>query len=93
MPKKIKEEIEKYINQNQKISKKIYKEKGIKEVLKCIPENLKEGIKEVLIQNQQIIIKTTTPSWRYEINFLKKEIIKKIHKNFRNYSDSKITIL
>ena len=93
MPKEIKIEIEKYLKQNQKISKGLYRENKAKEVLKCIPKNLKEGIKDVLIKNKQIIIKTTTPSWRQEINFLKKEIMKKIQKNFRNYSDSKITIL
>ena len=93
MPKEIKTEIKKYLNQNNKLSKGLYTEGKTEAVLKCIPKNLKEGIKEILIKKQQIIIKTTTPSWRQEINFLKKEIMKKIHKNFRNYSDSKITIL
>ena len=93
MPKKIKEEIERYFNKNKELSKGLYKENKAKAVLGCIPKNLQEGIKDVLIKEQQIIIKTTSPSWRQEINFLKKEIMIKIHKNFRNYSDSKITIL
>ena len=61
--------------------------------MKIIPKKTQKGIEKITIKNTTIIIKTKSPSWRQEIEFMKKEIIKKIDKNFRNYGVNKITIL
>ena len=55
----------------------------------------RSSIKEFYNKNERtkIIIKTKSPSWRQEFEFIKKEIIKKIDKKFRNYNINKITIL
>ena len=89
MIKKLNLEIEKFLNKNPKIKQ----EKKALEIEKIIPKTIKKGIKTIQIKNTTIIIKTTTPSWRQEINFLKKEIIEKINKKARNYNIKKIIIL
>ena len=93
MTKIIKQEIEKYLNKNPQIRKPLKENESIEKINQCIPLKIKKGIKEIVLKNNKITIKTKTPSWRQEINFFKKEIIKKIHKKFRNYSEIKITIL
>ena len=89
MIKSLKKEIKNYINKN-KTLKQVDVQKKIE---KTLPQKIKPGIEKITIKENIIIIKTKTPSWRQEINFFKKEIIKKIHKKFRNYSEIKITIL
>ncbi len=93
MAKTIKEEIKKYLNTNLETKNIIKQSQAQKEIMKCLPQNIIKGVKNIEVKNNTIIITTTSPSWRQEINFLKKEIMKKIHKNFRNYRDLKITIL
>ena len=93
MAKKIKNEIKKFLEENKEIKEKIKKVKNIDMVYSCIPSKVLKGVKQINIKDNNIIIKTKTPSWRQELYFLKKEIMKKIDKNFRNYSDFKITIL
>ena len=89
MIKKLQEEISKYVNKNPKIKEAQKTQK----LQKVIPLKLQKGIEEITIKNTTIIIKTKSPSWRQEITFFKKEIIKEIDKNFRNYNINKITIL
>jgi len=89
MIKKLQEEINKYVNKNPKIKEAQKTQK----LQKAIPLKLQKGIEEITIKNTTIIIKTKSPSWRQEITFFKKEIIKEIDKNFRNYNINKITIL
>ena len=93
MAKEIKAEIKKFLKTNTPFSSFVEKEKEEENLLSCVPLKLKQGIKDITIKNDKIIIKTNTPSWRQEINFYKKEIMKKIHKKFRNYRDIKVTIL
>ena len=93
MAKKIKDEIKKLLEENKEISEKIKKIKDIDVIYSCIPSKALKGVKEININNNNIIIKTNTPSWKHEFYFLKKEIMKKIDKNLRYYSDLKITIL
>ena len=93
MAKTIKEEIKKYLNTNLETKNIIKQSQAQKEIIKCLPQNTTKGVKNIEVKNNTIIITTTSPSWRQEINFLKKEIMKKIHKNFRNYRDLEITIL
>ena len=89
MIKSLKKEIKNYINKNQTL-----KEVDIqKKIEKILPQKIKPGIEKITIKEKMIIIKTKTPSWRQETEFLKKEIMKKIDKNFRNYRIEKITIL
>ena len=89
MIKKLDNEINKYLNKNPKIKEA----QKTTQIQKTIPEKLQKGIDEIIIKNRTIIIKTKSPSWRQEIEFFKKEIIKKIDKKFRNYRIEKITIL
>ena len=91
--KNIKTEIKKYLNENIDTQNKINKNRNEQKILESLPKNIKKGIKDIEIKNQTIYIKTKTPSWRQEIEFFKKEIMKKIDKNFRNYRIEKITIL
>jgi len=93
MAKKIKNEIKKFLEENKEINEKIKKIKDIDVIYNCIPNKALKGIKEINIKNNNIIIKTNSPSWKQEFYFLKKEIMKKIDKNLRYYSDLKITIL
>jgi hypothetical protein len=93
MAKKLKDEIKTFLDNNTELSEKIKQIENIEKVYKCIPNKILKGIKQIDIKDNNIIIKTNTPSWKQEIYFLKKEIMKKIDKNFRNYSDLKITIL
>ena len=93
MAKEIKEEIKVFLKQNPKAVAAIKEEEVAQKTYSCFPKNLKKGIKDITFKNNVIMIKTTTPSWRQEIFFFKKEIIKKIHKNFPNYKEVKITIL
>ena len=93
MTKKIKEEIKKFLNNNKELKEKIKKIEEIDKIYASLPKKILKGINQIDIKNNNIIIKTNTPSWKQEIYFLKKEIMKKIDKNFRNYSDFKITIL
>ncbi|MBJ47719.1 MAG: hypothetical protein CMG59_00875 [Candidatus Marinimicrobia bacterium] len=89
MIKELDKEILKYINRNPKI-KNYQKSEKIK---KIIPKNLHRGIVEISIKSTQLIIKTKSPSWRQEISFLKKEIIKKIDKKVSNYGIKEIKVL
>ena len=89
MIKELDKEILKYINRNPKI-KNYQKSDKIK---KIIPKNLHKGIIDISIKNTQLIIKTKSPSWRQEISFLKKEIIKKIDKKVSNYGIKEIKVL
>tara|TARA_B100000575_G_scaffold207746_1_gene169036 strand:+ start:314 stop:583 length:270 start_codon:yes stop_codon:yes gene_type:complete len=89
MIKELDKEILKYINRNPKI-KNYQKSEKIK---KIIPKNLHRGIIEISIKSTQLIIKTKSPSWRQEISFLKKEIIKKIDKKVSNYGIKEIKVL
>ena len=89
MIKSLKKEIKNYINKNQTL-----KEVDIqKKIEKILPQKIKPGIEKITIKEKIVIIKTKTPSWRQETEFFKKEIMKKIDKNFRNYRIEKITIL
>ena len=87
--KKIKTEIEKFLNKKPEIK---ITTKEIK-IEKSIPRNLRNGIEKIQIKTKTLTIKTKTPSWRQEIIFLKKEILEKINKNFPNYGIEKIIIL
>ena len=89
MIKELDKEILKYINRNPKI-KNYQKTEKIKKV---IPKNLHKGIVEISIKTTQLIIKSKSPSWRQEISFLKKEIIKKIDKKVPNYGIKEIKVL
>tara|TARA_Y100001970_G_scaffold119884_1_gene148679 strand:- start:679 stop:948 length:270 start_codon:yes stop_codon:yes gene_type:complete len=89
MIKKLEKEIKTYLNKNIKIKEA----QQASQVEKIIPQKLQKGIEEITIKNTKIIIKTKSPSWRQEFEFIKKEIIKKIDKKFRNYNINKITIL
>ncbi len=89
MIKSLKKEIKNYINKN-KTLKQVDVQKKIE---KTLPQKIKPGIEKITIKENIIIIKTKTPSWRQETEFFKKEIMKKIDKNFRNYRIEKITIL
>ena len=93
MIKKIKEEIKQYIKANKDLEKGIQKTREIEEIFKIIPEKIKKGIKEIKIEKESIKIITQSPSWRQEILFFKKEIIKKIDKKSPNYTIKKIIIL
>jgi len=93
MAKTIKDEIKKYLNTNSKTKTAIKHARAKKEIMKCLPLNIIKGVKNIEVKNSSIIIVATNPSWRQEINFFKKEIMKKIHKKYRNYKDIKITIL
>ena len=89
MIKSLKKEIKNYINKNQAL-----KEADVqKKIEKILPQKIKPGIEKITIKEKIVIIKTKTPSWRQETEFFKKEIMKKIDKNFRNYRIEKITIL
>ena len=89
MIKELDKEILKYINRNPKI-KNYQKTEKIKKV---IPKNLHKGIVEISIKTTQLIIKSKSPSWRQEISFLKKEIIKKIDEKVSNYGIKEIKVL
>ena len=89
MIKSLKKEIKNYINKNQTL-KEVDVQKKIEKIL---PQKIKPGIEKITIKEKIVIIKTKTPSWRQETEFFKKEIMKKIDKNFRNYRIEKITIL
>tara|TARA_Y100000814_G_scaffold203479_1_gene150006 strand:+ start:150 stop:419 length:270 start_codon:yes stop_codon:yes gene_type:complete len=89
MIKVLKNEIKKFLEQHPQIKD----EKKTTSIMKIIPKKTQKGIEKITIKNTTIIIKTKSPSWRQEIEFMKKEIIKKIDKNFRNYGVDKITIL
>ena len=89
MIKELDKEILKYINRNSKIKNYQRTEK----IKKIIPKNLHRGIIEISIKSTQLIIKTKSPSWRQEISFLKKEIIKKIDKKVSNYGIKEIKVL
>ena len=89
MIKSLKKEIKNYINKNQAL-KEVDVQKKIEKIL---PQKIKPGIEKITIKEKIVIIKTKTPSWRQETEFFKKEIMKKIDKNFRNYRIEKITIL
>ena len=93
MAKKLKDEIKTFLENNTEVKEKIKQIENIEKIYNCIPKKVLKGIKQIDIKSNNIIIKTNTPSWKQEIYFLKKEIMKKIDKNFRNYSDFKITIL
>jgi len=93
MIKKIKEEIKNYIKTNKEINKGLQKIKHEEEIFKIIPEKIKKGIKEIKIEKESLKIITHSPSWRQEILFFKKEIMKKIGKNLANYTIKKIIIL
>ena len=87
--KKIRTEIEKFLEKKPKIKST---KKEIK-IEKNIPKNLRNGIDKIEIKTNTLTIKTKNPSWRQEIIFLKKEILEKINKNFPNYGIEKIIIL
>ena len=89
MIKKLDQEILKYISRNPKLQS--YRK--TKEILKIIPENIQKGIIDISIEKTHLTIKTKSPSWRQEITFLKKEIIKKIHKKVPNYNIREIKVL
>ena len=93
MAKKLKDEIKTFLDNNTELKEKIKKIENVEKVYQCMPNKILKGIKQIDIKDNNIIIKTNTPSWKQEIYFFKKEIMKKIDKNFRNYSDLKITIL
>tara|TARA_Y100000590_G_C14907945_1_gene708989 strand:+ start:265 stop:531 length:267 start_codon:yes stop_codon:yes gene_type:complete len=87
--KKIRTEIEKFLEKKPKIKNT---KKEIK-IEKSIPKNLRNGIDKIEIKTNTLTIKTKNPSWRQEIMFLKKEILEKINKKFPNYGIDKIIIL
>ena len=89
MIKNLKNEIRKYVNKNSKIKEA----QQAREIIGIFPKKTQKGIDDIIIKKRTIIIKTKSPSWRQEIEFIKKEIIKKIDKKFRNYSIDKITVL
>ena len=89
MIKKLDEAILKYISRNTKLQN--YRK--TKEILKIIPKNTHKGIIDISIEKTHLTIKTKNPSWRQEITFLKKEIIKKIHKKVPNYCIREIKVL
>tara|TARA_B100001113_G_C20767926_1_gene473912 strand:- start:144 stop:413 length:270 start_codon:yes stop_codon:yes gene_type:complete len=89
MIKELKNEIDRFVENHPQIKE----EKKITSIMKIIPKQTQKGIEKITIKNRTIIIKTKSPSWRQDIEFIKKEIIKKIDKNFRNYGIEKITIL
>ncbi len=93
MIKNLKDEIKNYIQKNEDIKKELQKIKKEDEVFKIIPQKIKKGIKEIKIEKKTIKIITHSPSWRQEILFFKKEIIKKIDKFLPNYTIEKIIIL
>ena len=93
MIKKIKEELKQYIETNKDFKKELQKYKEEEEFFKIIPEKIKKGIKEIRIEKESVKIITKSPSWRQEILFFKKEIIKKIDKKSPNYTIKKIIIL
>ena len=93
MLKKIQDELTKYIKANKELKKGIEKTKEEEDFFKIIPEKIKKGIKEIKIEKESIKIITKSPSWRQEILFFKKEIIKKIDKKSPNYTIKKIIIL
>ena len=82
-----------WIMMQRSFKEEIKDEKTTTSIMKIIPKKTQKGIEKITIKNTTIIIKTKSPSWRQEIEFMKKEIIKKIDKNFRNYGVDKITIL
>tara|TARA_A100001011_G_C13911151_1_gene675124 strand:- start:427 stop:696 length:270 start_codon:yes stop_codon:yes gene_type:complete len=89
MIKKLNKEILKYINKNPQI--KEYQK--TQKIMNIIPQNIHKGIAELSIKKTQLTIKTKSPSWRQEISFLKKEIIKKIDKKLPNYNIKEIKVL
>tara|TARA_Y100000741_G_scaffold18357_1_gene13882 strand:- start:68 stop:349 length:282 start_codon:yes stop_codon:yes gene_type:complete len=93
MAKQIKEEIEVFLKNNPEIDRVAEEDQKIQAIYSCLPKKLMKGVKEILIKKNTVIIKTKTPSWKQEINFFKKEIMKKIDKKFRNYDHLEITIL
>ena len=93
MIKNIKNEIEKLFSKNKTLQKGLEQNIKIKKVLESIPATLQKGITKITLKENTITIKTKTPSWRQEFLFFKKEIIKKIVKNYPNYNELKITIL
>ena len=46
-----------------------------------IGKNIAQATEPVKIENKTIYIKCKTPSWRQEINFQKREMLKKIQNN------------
>jgi len=93
MIKKIKQEIKTYIEKNEDLKKGLQKIEKEQEIFKIIPQKIKKGIKEIKIEKKSIKIITHSPSWRQELLFFKKEIIKKIDKKLPNYTIEKIIIL
>ena len=93
MIKNLKDEIKNYIQKNEDIKKELQKIKKEEEVFKIIPQKIKKGIKEIRVEKESLKIITRSPSWRQEILFFKKEIIKKIDKKSPNYTIKKIIIL
>ena len=93
MIKKIQEELKQYIKANKELQKGFQKTQKEEEIIKIIPEKIKKGIKEIRIEKESVKIITKSPSWRQEILFFKKEIIKKIDKKSPNYTIKKIIIL
>ena len=93
MSKSLKKEIKSYIQKNPSHKKELENVTLEKEIMKKIPEKIKKGIKEIKIEKESLKITTHSPSWRQETLFLKKEIMKKIHKNLPNYTIEKIIIL
>ena len=93
MSKSFKKELKEYIDNSPEIllaQKEKEVEKIIKDFLK--EKSLKTTIK-IDIKKSNLTIITLSPSWRQEMLFFKKEIIKKIHKKCRNYNIEKINIL
>ena len=93
MIKNLKKEIKKYIEKNPEIKKAQEDQKNLSQIEKIIPQKLLKGITEITIENKTLKIKTTSPSWRQEALFFKKEIIEKINKKSRDYTIEKIIIL
>ena len=93
MIKSLKKEIQKYISQKPEIKEAQEAQKNIKQIKEILPKKLLKGIKEITIEKKTLKIKTTSPSWRQETLFFKKEIIEKINKKSRNYTIEKIIIL
>ena len=93
MSSSIKKEIKKYIYKNATLKKELDNIKLEKEIMKKIKQKIKKGIKEIKIEKEYLKITTTSPSWRQETLFLKKEIMKKIPKSLANYTIKKIIIL
>ena len=89
MLKKLDQAILKYLSRNPKLQD--YRK--TREIFKIIPKNTHKGITDISIERTHLIIKTKNPSWRQEITFLKKEIIKKIHKKVPNYNIKEIKVL